>query len=467
MENFIIPIDDAVKEFFEHLRANPRTILSSKFGDGKSYFLQKFKNTDYIQEHFTFLTIYPVNYQVASNEDIFTLIKRDILFQLLINDMVSNQVVVSTDVALWFYLQNKGKSLLSDLMYYLSVVAIPSEHKPVILTGMKTLKLFKDLKSKFEKFKKEYDEDALLEDFLKNADAGTIYEEDIVTSIIKKTVENYKLRTKKEVVLIVEDMDRIDPAHLFRILNIFSAHIDYCYKNFVKPDNTLVGNKFGLSNIVLVCDYTNIRKIFKHFYGDHTDFGGYIGKFLSSLPFYYSLQEERIKYIYEQLATITECPKELLQYAIEKSSDSIISSKTIREIVHTLNLEKELSYEVSLEIDGTNITLCPVMLRVLSVMRRLGFSDDSMKDIAEDVFEAKAEYFFCYIAPYMLLLDKENKRLGVSVFYKGSDSYYRQDILIDEKTGKGRRGSLFTSSSREEKTDFPAIIECMLKYVVR
>ena len=125
------------------------------------------------------------------------------------------------------------------------------------------------------------------------------------------------------------------------------------------------------------------------------------------------------------------------------------------------------SYEVSLNINGTNIKLCPVMLRVLSVMRRLGFSDDNMKDIAEDVFEAKADYFFCYIAPYMLLLDKENKRLGASVFYRDSDSYYRQDILIDEKTGKGHRGSLFTSSSREEKTDFPAIIECMLKYVVR
>lgn len=467
MKDFIIPIDGVIKEFFDHLKANPRTILSSKFGDGKSYFLNNFKETDYVQEHFTFLTIYPVNYQVVSNEDIFTLIKHDILFQLLLNDMVSNQIVVSTDVALWFYMQNKGESLLSDLMYYLSAIAIPNEHKPAILTGMKTLKLFKDLKSKFDKFKEKYNEDALLEDFLKNADASTIYEEDIVTSIIKKTIENYKLRTKKEVVLIVEDMDRIDPAHIFRILNIFSAHIDYCYKNFVKPNDTLIGNKFGLSNIMLVCDHTNIRKIFKHLYGEHTDFSGYIGKFLSSMPFYYSLREERIKYVYEQLATITECPKELLQYVIEKSSDSIISNKTIREIVHTLDLEKELSYEVSLNIDGANITLCPIMLRVLSIMRRLGFSDDSMKDIAEDVFEKKAEYFFCYIAPYMLLLNKENKRLGASIFYKSSDSYYRQDFLVDEKTGKGRRGSLFISSSREEKTDFPAIIECMLKYVVR
>ena len=64
----------------------------------------------------------------------------------------------------------------------------------------------------------------------------------------------------KKVVLIVEDLDRIDPAHLFRILNIFSAHIDYCYKNAVIPDRSIVGNKFGFDNIVLVCDFSNIKK---------------------------------------------------------------------------------------------------------------------------------------------------------------------------------------------------------------
>lgn len=89
-EDFIIPIDLAIKGFYNHLLANQRTILSSKFGDGKSYFLESFKNTDFVKEQFVFLTIYPVNYQVASNEDIFNLIKRDILFQLMLNDMISH-----------------------------------------------------------------------------------------------------------------------------------------------------------------------------------------------------------------------------------------------------------------------------------------------------------------------------------------------------------------------------------------
>ena len=88
--------------------------------------------------------------------------------------------------------------------------------------------------------------------------------------------------------LVVEDLDRIDPAHLFRILNIFSAHIDYCYKYGHKAEVSIAGNKFGLDNIVLVCDFSNIRKLFRHFYGGSTDFKGYIGKFLSSAPYTYS-----------------------------------------------------------------------------------------------------------------------------------------------------------------------------------
>lgn len=461
--DFVIPIDNAIKGFFEHMKVNPRTILSSKFGDGKSYFLDQYKKTDFVSEHFVFLTIYPVNYQVASNEDIFNLIKRDILFQLMLNGMISNQVVVPNDIALWFYIQNKGQSLLSDLLSYLSVIAVPNEYKPLILGCMKTLKLFKDMKIKFDKFKENYDEDTLLDNFLSKVDSTTVYEDDIITAIIKRSIENYKQRTHKEVVLVVEDLDRIDPAHLFRILNVFSAHIDYCYKSFIKPDCTLVGNKFNLDNIVLVCDYSNVRKIFKHFYGRETDFGGYIGKFLSSIPFNYSLQEERAKYIFGRLSVITECPVPLLQDLIGKD---FFYGKTIRDVVHTIITEEKKQNRATVEYNGHTIVLCPVMLKVLSVMRRLGWSDDGMKNIAQNVFHKSPKDFFNYIAPYMLLSFEECQRLGVSVFFQGQNgTYYRQDVVIDEKTGKGERGSLFESSGRENETDFAAIIECMLKYV--
>ena len=217
MEDFIIPIDSAIKGFYNHLLANPRTILSSKFGDGKSYFLENFKNADFVKEQFAFLTIYPVNYQVASNEDIFNLVKRDILFQLMLNDMISNAVVVPKDIALWFYLQSNRHSLVTDLIHYMAEIAVPSEHLPKIMLTIKGLRLFKDLNKKLEKFTKEMNEDDLLSKFMDDANANTVYEEDIVAAIIKRAVDDFKRRTNKAVVLIIEDLDRIDPAHLFRI----------------------------------------------------------------------------------------------------------------------------------------------------------------------------------------------------------------------------------------------------------
>lgn len=229
MEDFIIPINSAIKSFYSHLLANPRTILSSKFGDGKSYFLENFKNTDFVKDQFVFLTIYPVNYQVASNEDIFNLIKRDILFQLMLNNMISNAVVIPKDIALWFYLQNNKRSLVAELVHYMADIAVPSEQMAKIMLAIKGLRLFKDMKKKIEKFTKETNEDDLLIKFLDNVNRNTIYEEDIVTAIIKRVVNDFKHRTNKTVVLIIEDLDRMDPAHLFRILNIFSAHMDYVY----------------------------------------------------------------------------------------------------------------------------------------------------------------------------------------------------------------------------------------------
>ena len=94
MMQFVIPIDKAIREFLLHLDVNPRTIFSSKFGDGKSYFFDEFTKDEQVKKHYEFITIYPVNYQVVSNADIFNLIKRDILFQLMVKKMISDQIVI-------------------------------------------------------------------------------------------------------------------------------------------------------------------------------------------------------------------------------------------------------------------------------------------------------------------------------------------------------------------------------------
>ena len=80
-----IPVDDAIARFQNHLLSHERIVLSAKFGDGKSFFLNEFKkkcaNDD--NSPYEFITLYPVNYQVLENKDIFELIKHDVLLQIL------------------------------------------------------------------------------------------------------------------------------------------------------------------------------------------------------------------------------------------------------------------------------------------------------------------------------------------------------------------------------------------------
>lgn len=76
--------------------------------------------------------------------------------------------------------------------------------------------------------------------------------------------------------MILDDLDRIDPEHIFRILNILSAY-------FEKENN----NKFGFDTIILVADYTNLKHIFHHKFGREADFSGYIDKYFSISPYYF------------------------------------------------------------------------------------------------------------------------------------------------------------------------------------
>lgn len=95
--------------------------------------------------------------------------------------------------------------------------------------------------------------------------------------------------------MIIEDLDRLDPKHLFRILNVVSAHID----DSKQPD--IVGNKFGFNNIVLVMDYDVTKHIFHHFYGEQACYEGYMSKFLSREPFRYSIGPYMVRAFEEQL----------------------------------------------------------------------------------------------------------------------------------------------------------------------
>lgn len=52
----IIPIDSEITTFSDYLDRNCRCILSARFGDGKSFFLNEFKKKTF--NKYIFLTIY-------------------------------------------------------------------------------------------------------------------------------------------------------------------------------------------------------------------------------------------------------------------------------------------------------------------------------------------------------------------------------------------------------------------------
>ena len=116
---------------------------------------------------------------------------------------------------------------------------------------------------------------------------GNIYENDNITISICNLVAKLEETSNKKVVLIIDDLDRIDPEHVFRILNIFAAQADKLIYN----ENR---NKFNFNKVILVCDILNIREIFCQRYGGNTDFNGYIDKFYTTEIFHFTIQKEVI-----------------------------------------------------------------------------------------------------------------------------------------------------------------------------
>lgn len=271
-----IDLKDKIKDFSQYLATTDRIILSAKFGDGKTFFLHQIRENERLSEEYKFFTIYPVNYSVAKNEDIFEYIKRDIIIQLKNEGLIDN---IDLDV------------VFNSLFNFDNIIALASFLLSSVSEGVfyeKVLKIFYDKKKEYRK--KRHTRDQYLASF--SQINGCIYENDGFTIMIRNAVDWMKKDhvvngpewKKKKPVLIIEDLDRLDPKHLFRILNVLSAHID----DTTSPD--IVTNKFGFDNIVLVMDYETTKHIFHHFYGKDACYEGYMSKFLSREPFRYSIR---------------------------------------------------------------------------------------------------------------------------------------------------------------------------------
>ena len=264
-------------------------------------------------------------------------------------------------------------------------------------------------------------------------------------------------------------MDRLDPAHLFRILNVLSAHIDACYKDAVQPDKTLTGNKFGLDNIVIVIDYDNLRSIFAHFYGKDTDPQGYLSKFLSSVHFTYSLKALKTQYVTSRLSQLTGMSAQVISELFEEDE---LSSKSIREQVQSFDIALQLNEEPEITLpDKSKLKINTGLLKLFAVMRRLHYSDDRILERMQRLMKQDSRNFYAYVCPYLAFfgmgLAKPN---DIPVIWRTEreGSIYQQSFRISPKSGIAvPNDNAWTLLQETKTTDFGPVLRKMLALVSR
>ncbi len=274
----IHPFTTASEGFKRHIekKGNMKILFSAPFGAGKTTFLREYfkENDDYEVFH-----LFPVNYSVATNDDIFKYIKVELLFSLLEKDVEFDMESFSKSMTMPFYLAKHAYEVLIPF-----VQLLPKVGKNIHAIIKDLLKLISDFKAYHATL--QIDDQAAAENFINEVyeKEGSIFEDNFFSQLIRQLIEQIQLKPKKTV-LILDDLDRIDPEHIFRILNVFAAHID----QQGMPDE--MANKFGFDRIILVCHYENLKKIFQHKYGPDTDFSGYIDKYFSQAKFEFDSKE--------------------------------------------------------------------------------------------------------------------------------------------------------------------------------
>jgi hypothetical protein len=279
----LIEIKDPISNFLNHIknRHNTKILFSAPFGTGKTTFLDHFFKGE--TDKYEVFKVFPVNYTVASNEDIFKYIKTDILFQLLGKDVKfdENKQTILQSFQEYIYLNPKKTivSFLKNVSHLNSNVEILSKSIDALNDFIKPIIKYHEEQNK--------DERSIAEKYVKEIyeNEGSLFEDNFYTQLIRQLLEQLKTKNKENV-LIIEDLDRMDPEHIFRILNVISAHYDTYQYN----ENSAHHNKFGFDKIIIVCDINNIKSIFHHKYGITTDFNGYMNKYFSTTPFEYDNQ---------------------------------------------------------------------------------------------------------------------------------------------------------------------------------
>ena len=363
-----------------------------------------------------------LNYVVEENRDVIEYIKRDILFQLIkdnrIYDFKEGYDKIFDAVC------NKESSLKLG-NFVASIISIER-----LKDGYEALK---DLASTIHEKYKSQDVLHVADDYLNGfyGKSGSISECDAFTCLIQKSLEQMMAKP----VLIIEDLDRIDPAHLFRIINVLSSQVDNPYYSEV-PN----GNKFGFDMIILVMDYEIARHLFHHFYGKEANYDGYMNKFLNTLPYSYSIREEAHRQVRQKIFDICKTEEVLsLDQSLSSNTNDRISvplaiyqlsvrrSKEFLDIdINSLFRDNWLhgEYNIQTDIPWVRILVC---LRFLMSDKPLGkiygamihgFTDIQLVELAAPLYLAKKRERLFYVeieyATYQIEYQESLKQVKIN-----------------------------------------------------
>ena len=396
----LIDISRNIQDFKQVFEKESRIIFSAKFGDGKSYFLNEFmKSYDEKKNDYYFITLHPVNYVVEENRDVIEYIKRDILFQLIKDNRIYDFKEGYDKI---FDAVYNGESLLKLADFAASIIPIKG-----LKEGYKALK---GLVSTINEKRKGQDVLHVVDDYLNGfyGKSGSISECDAFTYLIQKSLEQMMAKS----VLIIEDLDRIDSAHLFRIMNVLSSQVDNPYYSHVPH-----GNKFGFDKIILVMDYKIAKHLFHHFYGKEANYEGYMNKFLNTLPYSYSIKEEAHRQVRQKILDIcktgvflsldqklSDNPKDRISFQLALNNSSVRRCKEFLDLdINSLFRKKWLNREYSIPTDSTwvRILVCYRFFMpdkpISSIMEAMihGFTDLQLAELAMPFYCAvNGERFF-------------------------------------------------------------------------
>ena len=406
-----IDISLIIQDFKQIFENESRIIFSARFGDGKSYFLNEFmKSYDEKDNDYYFITLHPVNYVVEENRDVIEYIKRDILFQLIKDNRIYGFKEGYDKI---FDAVCNKESLLKLGDFVASIIPIEG-----LKDGYEALK---GLASTIHEKYKSQDVLHVVDDYLNGfyGKSGSISECDAFTCLIQKSLERMMAKS----VLIIEDLDRIDPAHLFRIMNVLSSQVDNPYYSEVPH-----GNKFGFDKIILVMDYEIARHLFHHFYGKEANYDGYMNKFLNTLPFSYSIKEEAHRQVRQKILDIcktgvflsldqklSDNQKDRISFQLALNNSSVRRCKEFLDLdVNSLFRKKWLNGEYSIPTDSTWVKML-VCYRffmsdkpISSIMEAMihGFSDLQLAELAMPFYCAVngERYFYLQIKDDMYMI---------------------------------------------------------------